>query len=57
MADARIHTPFRINQAGRDWLDQLAQEGGVDRSAVIRAALAVARKHEAEVKARIKEQM
>jgi hypothetical protein len=56
MADPRVHVSFRIAGKGWDWLTQLALDHGVPRSSVIRAALAVARKHEPEVIDRLKEE-
>ena len=41
--DNRVNVTFRVAPHQRDWLDQAASEHGVDRTVVIRAALAVAK--------------
>lgn len=57
-AEPRAHVTFRLGTGGRDWIKGLAAtyqpRGG--HSAVLRAALAVARRHEREVTALLKEQ-
>jgi hypothetical protein len=68
MADPRVHLNVRLNSAGVEWLDRLSREDNArrevqvredfcTRSDVFRAALAVARKHEAEVVAVLKERL
>lgn len=57
MAEARAHVTFRIGARGKDWVETLMLETGADKSTVLRAALAVAKKHEPELKHLIKEQM
>ena len=54
--DPRLHITFRLGVKGYDWLTQVAVDHGVRRSEVIRHALAVAKKHEGEVIARIKDE-
>ena len=53
--EPRTHIGFRVGAAGLAWLEHLAGYHRVDRSEVIRACLAVARRHEAEVVARLEE--
>lgn len=62
----RIQVAVRLGAGGVTWLDQIARETRDDydptspvpsRSDVIRAALVVARRHEAEVKKAIRETM
>lgn len=55
-SDPRVHVTVRLGTKGFDWLGELADSLDVDRSAVIRAALAVAKRHEPELKLAIKEQ-
>lgn len=55
ISDGKVPVPFRIKPAGRDWLDTLAHKYHLDRSKVIRHALAVARSHEPELKKRLEE--
>lgn len=57
--DGRRHVTFRVGPGGYDWLETVVLElgRGCDRSMVLRAALAVARRHEAELKTILKEQM
>ena len=51
----RIHTAFRITEHAATWLDSLAADYRLKRSVVMRACLAVARKHEAEVRRVLKD--
>lgn len=46
---------FRISAQGEVWLRDLSVELDVDKTSVIRAALAVAKTHEAELRATIRE--
>lgn len=53
---AKIPVPFRIGQAGLDWIDSLARANyPLRRAHVIRACLAVAKNHEKEVRDMLKE--
>jgi hypothetical protein len=54
-SDPRIAITFRLGLVGKDWIDYLAHTHRVDRSEVIRAALAVAKKHESELISRLEE--
>lgn len=51
----RVHFTFRVATKGFDWASDLAEELGTDRSVVARAAFAVAKRHEPELKQLIKE--
>ena len=59
----RIHVNLMLGRSGADWLDAIAAKGSqtsdarITRSAVIRAALTVARRHEAEVLAILEKQL
>jgi Arc/MetJ-type ribon-helix-helix transcriptional regulator len=58
--EPRERITVRLARAGIRWMDDLAVENPgieMDRSAVVRAALAVARRHEAELIETIREQM
>jgi hypothetical protein len=53
--EPRVYTAFRCKPASRAWLDELAESNDLDLSAVLRAALAVAKSHEPELKMTLKE--
>lgn len=54
--EPRVYTAFRCSPVGRTWLDDLVvTEKAPDLSTVIRTALAVAKRHEAEVKMLLRE--
>lgn len=48
---------LRLKPSGLQWLDKVAADTGCTRSAVIRQALATARRHETELVSALKEQM
>lgn len=50
----RTLVAVRLAPAGLTWLDETATTTSTDRSMVLRAALALARKHEAELKTILK---
>lgn len=52
--DPRALIAFRIAPKGRKWIEELAAEHEVDNTTVFKAALAVAKNHEAELKSTIK---
>jgi hypothetical protein len=52
----RVHVTFRVTSKGFDWISDLSEELGVDRSVVLRTALAIAKRHEPELKLALKEQ-
>jgi hypothetical protein len=52
----RSPIPFHASEGGKKWLDGLAKKYRVSRSAVIRHAMVVARRHEPEVIKRIEEE-
>lgn len=54
--EARVFVGFRCKPASRKWLDELADSHDLELSVVIRAALAVAKRHEPELKLALKEQ-
>lgn len=54
--DPRELVAFRLSSNGKGWLDDLVStHGAADRTAAFRAVMAVARTHEAEVLALIKQ--
>lgn len=52
-ADPKVPVNFRTAASGREWLDEVAGQHRVDRSDVIRAALALARMQQKELSAMI----
>jgi hypothetical protein len=54
-AERRVPVTIRVATTGRRWLEDLTVETEADLSTVARAAFALARRHEAEHKALIKE--
>lgn len=47
--DNRVSVTFRVAPQQRDWLDDIAAEHRVDRTVVIRAALATAKQRSADL--------
>lgn len=56
MSDPRVHVTFRLATKGFDWVTMLAASTGRPVSSVIRQALVVAKKYEAEVITRLEEE-
>lgn len=52
---SKVPLTLTISPAGRDWLDELALAHQASRSLVVRAALQVARAHQAELEKRLTE--
>ena len=51
----RVMVSFTVKPGSKDWLDDLAHAHRVGRSTVIRVALAIAKRHEAELVRAIEE--
>lgn len=51
----KVPVHMRLAAPGVEWMDDLAKKHRLDRTAVMRACLAVARTHHTEVTARLKE--
>jgi len=55
MADNRVHVSVRLGQKGLEWLDRIAHEHHQTRTEVLRCALIVAKKYEAELIKQLKD--